>query len=76
VSLVGRCDDQGVAVLLRELEGLLHGLVERDGLADLTARVGCVVALVDRRALDLQEEALGGQPRSVMCENSAAGVAS
>ena len=53
VTVVGGRDHEGVAVLLRELEGLLHGLVEVDGLADLAARVGRMVALVDRRALDL-----------------------
>ena len=48
----------GVAVLRGEVEGLLDRLVEVDRLADLAARVGGVVPLVDRGALDLQEEAL------------------
>ncbi len=54
-----RCDeDERVAVGLGERERCLHSLIEVDRLADLTAGVGRVVALVDARAFDLQEEPL------------------
>src|SRR5262245_11088523 len=58
VAVVGRDDDERVAVRLRPLETDLDGAVELDGLADLPARVLGVVLLVDRGALDLQEEAV------------------
>ena len=65
MAVVGGRDHQRVAVLLGELESLLHSLVEVDGLADLTAGIGSLVAFVDRRALDLEEEALGRVLRSL-----------
>ncbi len=43
---------------LAKSSAALNRLVEVDGLADLPARIGGVVALVDRSALDLEEEAL------------------
>ncbi len=58
VAVVGGDDDQRVAVRALVVEGLLDRGVEGDGLTDLTARVRGVVLLVDRGALDLQEEAL------------------
>ncbi len=56
--MVGGDDHQGLAIGLSEGQGLLHGFVEVDGLADLAARIRGVVLLVDGRALDLQEEAV------------------
>lgn len=58
VSMICGGDDESFAVLLREVEGCLDRLVEVDGLTDLTARVGCVILLVDARPLDLEEKAL------------------
>ncbi len=58
VCVVGRDDDQRVGVVGLEVERLADGVVELEQLADLTADVGRVIALVDRRALDLQDEAL------------------
>ena len=56
--MVGGHDHQSVAIAAREFQRLLHRGVEIDGLADLAARVGRMIALVDRCALDLQEEPL------------------
>ncbi|SKV16193.1 Uncharacterised protein [Mycobacteroides abscessus subsp. abscessus] len=56
--MIGGHDHQGVAVLAGEVDGGGDGLVEGDGLADLTADIGRVILFVDRRGLDLQEEAL------------------
>src|SRR5215472_9559058 len=41
-----------------EIHPDLDRTVERDGFADLTARVRVVILFVDRRTLDLKEEAL------------------
>jgi hypothetical protein len=54
--VVGGHDDQRVEVGALPVERRADRLVEGDRLADLLARVRRVVALVDRRALDLQEE--------------------
>ena len=56
--MIGGHDDQGVAVLAGEVQRRRDGLVQRDGLTDLTADVGRVILLVDRRRLHLQEESL------------------
>ena len=56
VRVVGGDDDERVRVLALVVERDADRLVERDGLTDLRARVGGVVLLVDRGALDLQEE--------------------
>ena len=64
VRVVGGDDDQRVGVAALVVQGDADRLVERDRLADLAARVGGVVLLVDRGALDLQEEALVGSSSS------------
>ena len=62
VRVVSGDDDQGVGVRLLVVQRDADRLVEGDGLADLAAGVGGVVLLVDRGALDLQEEALACSP--------------
>ena len=56
VGVVRGDDDQGVGVVLRELEAHADRSIERNGLADLLTGVLDVVLLVDRRAFNLQEE--------------------
>jgi len=56
--VVGRGHDERVGVRALVVERDADRPVEGDGLADLPARVRRVVALVDRGALHLQEEAL------------------
>ena len=58
VGVIGGDDDEGLAVLLGEFEGLLDSLVKVDGLADLATGVGGMVLLIDGRALHLEEETL------------------
>jgi hypothetical protein len=62
VRVVGSNDDERVGVTARELQADADGAVERDGLADLLAGVLDVILLVDRRALDLKEEAAPSSP--------------
>ena len=47
VAVVGGDDDERVGVLTLVAQSHLHRRVELDGLADLAARVGRVVLLVD-----------------------------
>ena len=58
VRVIGADDDQRVGVRLLERLGDADGVVHADQLTDLPAGVGGVIALVDRRALDLEHEAL------------------
>src|SRR4051812_38509922 len=58
VAVVGGHKHQRVGVAAGERGARRDRRVEVDRLADLAARVGRVVLLVDARALDLQEEAL------------------
>ena len=55
--MVGGDDHQRVREV-HVLHGVGNGLVEVVGLADLAAGIACVVLLIDRGALDLQEEAV------------------
>ena len=57
VRVVGGDDHQRVREI-HVLHGVGNGLVEVVGLADLAAGIACVVLLIDRGALDLQEEAV------------------
>src|SRR5262245_57119194 len=58
VRVVGRYVDQSPPVRPLVVQRHPDRVVERNRLADLAARVGGVVLLVDRRTLDLEEEAL------------------
>ena len=57
MRVVGGDDHQRVREV-HVLHGVGNGLVEVVGLANLAAGIACVVLLIDRGALDLQEEAV------------------
>ena len=62
VAVVGRDDEQRVGVRAGEVDTDLDRAIECDGLADLPARVGGVILLVDRGAFDLEKEPRTSRP--------------
>ena len=56
MRMVRSHDDERVGVALGVLQPDAYRAIERDGLANLLTGILDVILLVDRRALDLQEE--------------------
>ena len=71
MRMVGGDDHRGITVFSREFQRLLHRFVKINRFADLAARIGRMVLLIDGSAFDLQEETFrcdsAGQSLSVIC---------